>query len=44
LEAESARLKKIVAQQVLDDDDALKDLLTKNGRPISATRQGGVSG
>lgn len=32
LETENARLKKIVAQQVLDID-ALKDLVSKNGKP-----------
>jgi putative transposase len=42
LESENARLKKIVAQQLLDND-ALKDLLEKNGRPISATRRRGLS-
>jgi len=42
LEAENARLKKIVAQQLLDND-ALKDLLGKNGKPISATNRSGVS-
>ncbi|MCC7446272.1 MAG: transposase [Anaerolineae bacterium] len=42
LETENARLKRIVAQQLLDND-ALKDLLGKNGKPISATCGYGVS-
>ncbi len=36
LEAENSRLKKIVAQQVLDID-ALKELLAKNGKPSCQT-------
>lgn len=36
LEAENSRLKKIVAQQVLDMD-ALKEFNAKNGKPSDAT-------
>lgn len=39
LEAENSRLKKIVAQQALDID-ALKELVSKNGKPSNTTRCG----